>query len=815
MERLLADLRLALRRMRKRVGFTIVAVLSLALGIGVNTAIFSLVDAVLLRPTSIPYPEQVAEIYENQPGFAYSPFSYPDYRDLREAARSVFSQVSASQYAVTARDMGDHVETMFGQLVNGDFFALLGIAPAMGRFLGPEDDVSPGAHPVVVLSYDYWQRYFNADPRAVGKTMRLSGRDYTVIGVAPKSYLGSIAGLAPSFYGSMQMLNQLQPSVKDQLEQRGDHSIFLKVRLAPGRSMAQARAVVARFSADMRQQYPREWTGSSLVVAPVSEIAVNPLLDGVIVPAAAALMAVVGLVLLVACANLASFLLAQARDRQRDIAIRLAIGASRRALVQQLLTESLLLAIVGGAAGVLLSRLALHTLLGADLPFPIPITLDVSLDARVLAFAIGASTVAGVLFGLLPALQTTRPAVIEWIKNENVGGGRARRLTTRNALVVGQVAVSLVLLITAALFLRSFQARTNVDPGFGKAPAAMVWFAIPTDRYDSTHRLLLLDRIEQRVAAIPGVRAVGVVDNMLLNALGTQSWRVNVAGYTPPKGQLGFEIDYAVADSGFFEAAGIPILRGRPFNRTDGSDAPRAVVINEVMAQRFWPKRDPIGQTFRGDSITYRIVGVARTTRIRSLGEEPRPFIFGAFRQSFSANLTVLARTDGNADRLTVQLLAALRETAPDLLLIQAKTMTRHLAAMVLPARLGAIAFTLFAALALALAVLGVYGVVSYAVARRTREVGIRLAVGAAPNAVVRLLMREGVTLVVIGAGIGLLLGLGMTRLLQTLLFGVRTGDPLTFIGAPLLLMAVGAVASLLPARRASRIDPARVLKVE
>jgi predicted permease len=579
--------------------------------------------------------------------------------------------------------------------------------------------------------------------------------------------------------------------------------------------MAQARAVAARFTADMQKRYPKEWSGSSLVVVPTTEIAVNPLLDSVVVPAAGALMVVVGLVLLVACANLASFLLAQARDRQRDIAIRLAIGASRRALVQQLLTESLLLAIVGGVAGVLLSRIALAALLGANLPLPLPISLDVSLDARVLAFAIAASAAAGILFGLVPALQATRPAVVEWIKNENAGGGPGRRLTMRNALVVGQVAVSLLLLVTAALFLRSLQARMQVDAGFGKAPAAMVWFTIPAEKFDSARRVAVLDEIVRRSAAIPGVRSVGVIDNIMLNPLSQQGKRINVAGFTPPKGQLGFDIDYAAADSGFFDAAGVTILRGRNFTTADGPGAPRVAIINEVLAQRFWPNHDAIGQTFRSDTTTFRIIGVARNTKVRSLGEAPRGFIFAPYRQAFSNNVMLVARTDGNAERTAVRLLGVLRETSPDLLLLQTKTLSSHLAAMMLPARLGAIAFTLFAGLALALAVLGVYGVVSYAVARRTREVGIRLAVGASPAGVVRLLMREGMTLVVVGAAIGLALGIVATRLLESLLFGVRAGDPLTFVGAPLLLLGVGAVASLLPARRASRIDPARVLKVE
>ena len=815
MERLLADLRVALRRVRKRVGFTVVAVLSLALGIGANTAIFSLVDAILLRRSPIPEAERVAEVYQRQPQFPYSPFSYPDYRDFRDATRSTFSQISISQYTIAARDMGDRVETMAGELVNGDYFRLAGIKPAVGRLLGPEDDVSPGAHPVIVISYDYWDHYFDRSSSVVGKTLRLAGRNYTVVGVAPKSYMGSIAGIAPAFYASVQMLNQIEAGITDGLNARGNHSEFLKARLAPGVTMAEARTVAARFTADMQKHHPDEWTGSSLVIMPVTDIAVNPILDSVVVPAAAALMVVVGLVLLVACANLASFLLAQARDRQRDIAIRLAIGASRRALVQQLLTESLLLAAVGGVTGVLLSRAALSMLLGANLPLPLPISLDVSLDVRVLAFAILASAAAGVLFGLIPALQATRPAVIQWIKNENVGGGPGRRLTMRSVLVVGQVAVSLLLVVTAALFLRSLQARMNVDPGFGKAPAAMVWFTIPADRYDSTRRFALLDEIERRSAALPGVRAVGVIDNMLLNPLNQQSRRINVPGFSPPKGELGFDIDYTVADSGFFDAAGLTIVRGRRFGAADVPSAPRVAIVNEVLAQRFWAGRDPIGQTFRADTTTYRIVGVSHTTKVRSLGEEPRPFFFGNVHQTFSSNLMIVARTDANADRTAIRLLGTMRETAPDLLFIQTKTMDRHLAAMLLPARLGAIAFTLFAGLALALAVLGVYGVVSYAVARRTREVGIRLAVGASPSGVVSLLMREGMTLVVVGAGIGLVLGLAVTRLLEALLFGVHAADPLTFIGAPALLLAVGAVASLLPARRASRVDPARVLKTE
>ncbi|MGH9884863.1 MAG: ABC transporter permease, partial [bacterium] len=487
MPQLTNDIRLAFRRARKRPGFTFVAVLSLTLGIGANSAVFSLVNAILLRRAPIPQPERIVEIYQRQTDFPYAPFSYPDYVDFRRATAGTFSQVSMSQFTIAARDVGDHVESLMGELVNGDYFPLLGLRAHAGRLLGREDDVTPGGHPVVVLSYDYWRREFAGDPSAVGRTVRLSGHQYTIVGVAPESYTGMISGIAPAVFLPVMMINQVQPGIRDQLSQRGDHGEFLKARLAPGASVAQARAVAQSFTSDMMKQHAEQWpAGTALTVIPMKDIAVNPLLDTVVVPAAAALMAVVGLVLLVACANLASFLLAHARDRRKEVAIRLAIGAKRSALVRQFLVEALLLATVGGVAGVALAGAALGAVLHADLPLPLPITVDVSLDWRVLAFSVLASAVAGVMFGLLPALQATRATVVETIKNENADGGPVRRANTRNVLVIGQIAVSLTLLITAALFLRSMQARAAVDPGFGHAPAGSVWMAIPTDRYDST-----------------------------------------------------------------------------------------------------------------------------------------------------------------------------------------------------------------------------------------------------------------------------------------------------------------------------------------
>ncbi|HEY7393915.1 MAG TPA: ABC transporter permease [Gemmatimonadaceae bacterium] len=816
MPQLSNDIRLAFRRARKRPAFTLVAVLSLTLGIGANSAVFSLVNAILLRRAPIPQPDRVVEVYQRQTDFPFAPFSYPDYVDFRRATAKTFSQVSISQFGIAARDAGDHVESLLGELVNGDYFPLLGVRARVGRLLGPEDDVTPGAHPVVVLSYDYWQREFAGDPNVVGRQMRLTGHQYTIVGVAPESYNGTLSGIAPAVFVPMMMVNQIQPDIRDLLTQRGNHSGFIKARLAPGASVVQARTVAQTFTNAMLAEHPDQWpTGTSLTVIPLKDVAVNPLLDSYVVPAAAALMAVVGLVLLVACANLASFLLAHARDRRKEVAIRLAIGAKRSVLVRQFLVESLLLATVGGIAGVALAGVALRAVLSSDLPVPLPITVDVSLDWRVLAFSVLASAAAGMMFGLLPALQVTRATVVETIKNENADGGPVRRANTRNLLVIGQVAVSLSLLVTAALFLRSMQARAAVDPGFGHAPAGMVWTAIPADRYDTTQQRLVLQRIEDRMARIPGVISVGATDNILLNPLSQQGKRIRVPGVTPPKGRTDFDVDFAAADTGYFASIGLAIMRGRGITAEDRRGAPSVAVVNEVMAQKFWPGKEPIGQTFSTDSTTYRVVGVTRTTKVRTLGEAPRPFFFAALAQEFSPLAMVVARTNGDAERTATQMLVALREIDPGIMAIQVKTMQKHLAAMLLPARLGAMAFTLFAGLALALAVLGVYGVVSYAVARRTREVGIRLAVGAQPTALVRLLMREGVSLVIIGTAVGLALGFASAQVLRTLLFGVGAGDPLTFLGAPLVLMAAGAIAAFLPARRASRVDPASVLRAE
>jgi predicted permease len=820
MDTLLRDLRYAARRLRHAPGFVLLATLSLALGVGANTAAFSLVNAVLLRPPPLAHPEELVEIHLTSREFPFAPFSYPDYEDLRRAGDRVFAGIAASQLAPVPRDVGGRIESVLAELVNGSYFATLGLRPALGRLLAEEDDIMPGGHPVVVLSYDYWQSAFGGDPGVVGRELRLAGGSYAVVGVAPRGYAGNLRGLAPSLYLPIQMVNRLQVSTADPLRERSNYAVFLTGRLRAGATIAQAQTVVTRFAESMREVAPDQWPANRRVVlTPVSEIHVSPLVDGIVVPAAGLLLAVVGLLLLIVCANLASLLLARARTRRREIAVRLALGAGRRVLVRQLLTESVLLALLGGIAGVGLARVLLRMAAGADLPLPIPVTLDLSLDSAVLGFALAVTLAAGIAFGLVPALHSTRPDVMEAIKAEGALGAPGRRgrirLTPQGLLVVAEVSVSLLLLVMTGLLLRSFRERRTVDPGFGRDPAAVVAFGLPADRYSAEKGRLLVRRMEDRLTGIPGITAVGVGGNIHLNPLSTNTLDVEKQGLTPPEGERAFSIDVARVDAGFFDAMGIPILRGRTFGPPDVAGGAPVAIINEAMAERFWPGRDPVGGMFRAEGRDVTVVGVSRTAKIRTLEEAPRPFVYLPFSQDYTPFLWLMARTRGDAERMLPTVITQLRALDPDLMILETRTMERHLATMLLPARLGALTVTVFAALALALAAIGVYGIVAYALRTRTREIGIRLSLGAQPAAAVRLLLGSGLRPVLAGVLIGLLLSAAAARLLSGFLFGVPAYDPVTFAAAPAVLVVAGALAAYLPARRASTVDPAVALRAE
>jgi predicted permease len=814
------DVRDATRSLARRPGFTAVALLSLAIGIGANTAVFSLVNAIVLRDTPIARPEQVVNVYLHQADFAYSTLSYPELRDLRDGTGDAFADIGSTQIIPAQVDGEDGIGTLLAEVVTGNYFRMLGVNAVLGRTLLPDDDVSRGGHAVVMLGFGYWHSAFGGSTDVVGRQMRIGGRSYSIVGVAPAAFQGSHKGLTPAFYAPSAMVEELIGA--PMLDERGDHSLFVKARLRPGVPLAQADAAVARVAAALTRDAIRGWDPAGrFTLVPVTDVLLYPPLDSYIRGSAWLLTVVVGLVLLLACTNLASFLLARALDRHRDVAVRLALGASRGVLMRALLVETTLLGLIAGALGFALSVWLLRVLVRADLPLPIPVALDLRPDWTVLAFTLVVSTVAGALLGLVPAWQSTRPDLVTALKSDTPGGGRSGHLRWRNALVIAQVTVSLVLLVGAGLFLRSFQRVLAVDPGFGREPAALLSFIVPATRFTAdeahTYTRRLLDRFRQ----IPGIGGIGLTSNVPLNTLSTQTIGFNVDGHTPPREQRAFSADRADVDAGFFDAIGMTLLRGRNFTDADRDGSESVAIISEAMARRYWPAGDAIGRLIRAadpDNDDLVVVGVAADAKIRTIGEAPRDMIYRPIAQHESRGLTVVAQTGPlkqDPQQLALALMAAGRSIDPDFWVWETKTMERHLAVMRLPAELSALIMTAFAALALTLASIGLFGIVRYAVAQRTREMGIRLALGADPARVVRLVAFDGLRLVFIGSLIGMAAALGLMRLLSGLLFGGRAFDLAALVVVVLVLGASASLAAYLPARRARRIDPMLALRSE
>lgn len=540
------NLRYAVRRLRQNPGFTVSAVLSLAIGIGANTAIFTLVNAIILRRPPVRAPEELVEIYESTPSFEWSVFSNPDYRDVRDATGEVFSGLSVTRIVPAQVDINGSISMFVAEAVTGNYFTLRGIEAYLGLTLLPEDDVAPGAHPVVMLGHGFWQRVFGGDPTVVGRTIRIGGLVYTIVGVAPERFTGYFQGIVPSLYAPLMMINQLAPTSFDELEERGNHSMFATARLRPGVSLPQAQGALDAVAVQLTEDRIDEWDpNASFVMVPSTDVILIPPFDRFVRAAAWLLMVVVGLILLMACMNLASFLLARAVDRRKEIAVRLALGATRRNLVGQLVTETVVLGLLGGTAGIGLSTWLLRALMAADLPLPLPVELDLEPDGLVLGFTLAASVAAGLVLGLMPAWQSTRTDLAVTLKkDESAGAGKPGKLSLRNGLVVLQVTASVLLLVGAGLFLRSFQRIQNVDPGFGREPAGVVQMMIPSTRYDEDEGRRFLDRLRDRVLELPGVEAVGFMDNLHLNTLSTSTIGFNVDGVEPPP-DLGLAGAYA------------------------------------------------------------------------------------------------------------------------------------------------------------------------------------------------------------------------------------------------------------------------------
>ena len=810
------DLRYALRRLAGSPGFTLVAVLSLGLGIGANTAMFSLVNSVLIRELPVRAPEELVEIYTSESdGFAYSTSSNPDFQDLRAfaAGSGVFSGVVGNRTFIARVEREGRPEVAFGELVSWDYFDVLGVPMALGRSFLPTEDVTPGTHPVAILGHRTWVQDFGQDPAVLGRDVYLSGRPYTIVGVLPEAFSGSMPVLVTGFFVPLMMTEQLMGP--GQLERRGSRSMFLKGRLAPGVTVEQANEALSSFSAGLASAWPETNRDREMSALASGDVALHPLVDKALVPVAALLLVVVGLVLLIACANLASFLLARAEDRRKEIAVRLALGAGRGALVRQLLLETLVLALLGGVAGLVLAHGTLGALLALRPPLPIPVSFDIPLDRTVLLFTAAVSLAAGILFGLAPALQATNPDVAPTLKNEGTGGGVPRGLSLRNGLVVVQVALSLVLLIGAGLFVRSLEKAQRIDPGFDTGPAALVWPMPQMSGYQGPEEVAgFLEAYEERLLAHPAIEAVVQADRLPLgSAVQTAGFVLPEVPSDAPEGD--HDIDNASVSPSYFEGMGVPILFGRGFLEGDLDGAP-VVVVSEAFQRRYYPGRDVVGMRIgqpRGEELT--IVGVARDTKVRTLGEAPRPYVYQLHGQGSPLGMQFLVRGRGTSEDLLAAARAVLDEVDPDMVVLDARTLDDHLALMLFPPRMAALLLTVFGGLALGLAAIGIYGVVSYAVAKRQREMGIRMSLGASARDVVGMAVGGGMRLVAAGGVVGVVLAGAVTWAISGFLYGIGATDVVTFVAIPLLLSGVALLAAWVPARRASRVDPVRALRGE
>lgn len=809
------DLQYGIRMLWKSKGFTLVAVLSLALGIGFNTTIFSAVDALLLRPKAGSRLESMVEVYlSDSSGYPYGASSYPDSRDYRDRT-DVFSDVASYQTTIARYQTNGSSEYLLGEIVSGNLFRLLGIQALIGRTLEPGDDVSPGGDPVMVVSERFWRTRLGGRPEVVGEALDLNGRPYTIVGVIPSAYSGGLPGIGMQFWAPSAMVDHLNPSPRDgvsRLERRTSRSLMVKARLAEGVSIEKAQAQMDALLASLREEYPEDYQGDRAPhLLPSTQVRIHPFVDGALYPVASVLMVVVALVLIIACANVANMLLARATERRSEVALRLALGSSRFRLVRQLLTESVLLSSLGGMAGLLVAHVGTKLLLALKPPIPIPIALDLTLNYRVLAFTLLVSVATGILFGVAPALQASRSLVPAMKSTE-------RRLGLRSILVVVQVALSLVLLIGAGLLLKSAGNAQAIDPGFETERVVMLSSHLGLHGYDEERGSLFYQNAVERVAGLPGIEAAALTDNVPLGAsISTEN--VAPEGREPERYSDWPEIDSATISPGYFLSMGVSLIQGRDFDWRDGKGSPEVAIVNETAARRLWPGENPLGRrlaTGTGTSRKYsEVIAVVRDTKVRTLGEDPRPQIFWPFTQNYSPMMYVLARTRGNPD-------AALETVRRELLLLdsslaffETRTMRQNLAITLFPVRVGAILLGVFGGLALLLAAVGLYGAVSYSVSRRTREIGIRMALGAAGTDVVTLVTRRGVGLVLVGVALGSAVALAGTRVLSSVLYGVGSTDAGIFLGTAALLVIVASVANWIPARRASRIHPVTALRYE
>lgn len=812
MNTLIQDIRYGLRRLGHSPGFTAVAILSLALGIGANAAIFSLVNTVLLRPFPVPESDRLVALHVIGKQNSMRAFSYPDYIDFRNR-NDVLSGIFVSRFSPMSLNREGQSERLWGYLVSGNYFQVLGIKPVLGRDFTPDEDRTRSSHPVAILSFGCWQRRFGGDQAIIGKQIRINDKQFQVVGVAPDGFKGTDVVFAPEIWIPIHMLEWVEPG-STWLDRRSTENIFASGRLKPGVSRKQAEASLNLLSQQLGKEYPDTNEGKSIALTAPGLII--PALRGAVISFTWILLALVALVLVIACTNLAGLLLARATERRKEIAIRLALGASRMRLIRQLLTESVILSLAGGLVGVFLASWMIELVVKFRPPVNFPLIFDLVMDWRVLFFSLLISTLTGVVFGIAPALQATNAELTPALKDEvSLGGIRKSRL--RSGLLVAQLALSLVMLVAAGLVVRALQQLRTMNPGFESRNGFLMSVDLHLQGYDQARGQQFYRQLLERLRSTPGVTSAAVTNFMPLS-LNYSSTNIYVEGQPETRGINLPSSMYSSIGAGYFETIGLPLLAGRPFAESDTEGTPRVVIINETFARRLIHATNPaeaIGKRVGyGPGGNWRqVVGVVRDGKYFNIGEDYQPFIYYPLNQEYEPNGTFIVRTAGNTDRMIAAVRNEIQQLDAGLPVYDVKTLEEHMSLSLFPARVAAAFLGGFGLIALTLAAIGIYGVTSYSVAQRTREIGIRMALGAKRRDVVMMIVRQGMRLAALGLAIGLAVSFGLTRMLANLLYGVSSTDALTFIVVSVALAGVTILSGYLPARRAARVEPMKALR--